>query len=491
MALGRSILLKLTGDPSDARRAIHEVERDVKDLDGKDATVRAEIKTAGFNAQMEKLQTRLRNLDRQTVTPDIKIKRAAVIGQIEKIEDKLDKLDKDRTINVRVRETGGAGGVGGKGGKLGGLGGLLGGAGALAGAGVTAGTINAVQTSSSVDEALSKNKVLFGSSAKSVEEFSKKSAAGLGVSKKEALEATGQFGALLRTLGIGPEKAAKMSIALTKLGADLASFHNKPIADALGALQSGLVGESEPLRQFAVNLNDDRLRREAKRLGLTKDIKSPLTAKQKGIAVNSLVFGDTKPAQGDVQRTKGGLANQIKIIRAELQDRLGELGDKLKPTVTRVARVLSAAFAGRFKAGLRPLRDILISALKTLITIPVLPLYHLGKLFGKGIVNGLIEAINFGIRQVNKVLGPRDLGPLGHTPDLRLGEITPLGEGKGGVKLKDRKPSRGNAGDDPRGVFKPRLAPNVTVQVSTPGGGSPDPRVLADQLGREIRRRGG
>jgi hypothetical protein len=68
------------------------------------------------------------------------------------------------------------------------------------------------------------------------------------------------------------------------------------------------------------------------------------------------------------------------------------------------------------------------------------PFRAIGKHIGTAIINGLIGIINIGIRGLNKVLGPRNLGPLGHTPDLRLGEITPIGAPKPGVTIHKRKP---------------------------------------------------
>ncbi len=47
----------------------------------------------------------------------------------------------------------------------------------------------------------------------------------------------------------------------------------------------------------------------------------------------------------------------------------------------------------------------------------------------KSAINAVIGIINDGIKEVNKLLRPRDLGPLGHSPDLRIPEIPELATG--------------------------------------------------------------
>jgi hypothetical protein len=59
-----------------------------------------------------------------------------------------------------------------------------------------------------------------------------------------------------------------MSTKFVGLASDLASFNNTDPAQALDALRSGLTGETEPLKQYGINLNDAALKQEALRLGL-------------------------------------------------------------------------------------------------------------------------------------------------------------------------------------------------------------------------------
>ena len=70
----------------------------------------------------------------------------------------------------------------------------------------------------------------------------------------------------------GPDRqdAAQMTVGMTKLATDLASFNNTSVQDAITALQSGLVGESEPFRRFGVQLSANASRHSPTRDGIAK-----------------------------------------------------------------------------------------------------------------------------------------------------------------------------------------------------------------------------
>lgn len=218
-----------------------------------------------------------------------------------------------------------------------------------------------IGTATDINESLTKNQVLFGKYAGDVAKFSDSTAKSFGISKKAALEATGTFGNLFVALDIGPKKAAAMSVELTKLAADLASFNNASPEEALEAIRSGLVGETEPLRKFGVNLNDATLRAEALSLGLVKNTKESLDPQTKALAVNALLFKQTEKAQGDFARTSDGLANQQRILKARFSDAAGELGTRLLPVVTKAAQGLNSladAFSGSGSSSRGLSRDI-------------------------------------------------------------------------------------------------------------------------------------
>lgn len=177
----------------------------------------------------------------------------------------------------------------------------------------------AITGASDLSESMSKNTIVFGAAADEVRRFTEGAAKGLGQSQAQALEATGVFGNLFRALEIGEKPAAEMSTTLVQLASDLASFNNASPEEALDALRAGIVGETEPLKRFGVNLNEATIKAKALELGIANGTDT-LTAAQKAQAAYALILDQTTLAQGDFARTSGGLANQQRILAAQWAD---------------------------------------------------------------------------------------------------------------------------------------------------------------------------
>lgn len=198
----------------------------------------------------------------------------------------------------------------------------------------------AVDAASNLNESVSKTGVVFGQSAADVEAWSKSSATSIGLSQQAALEAAGTYGNLAVALGLPEATAADMSKSLVGLAGDLASFNNVPVDTALAALQSGLTGETEPLKKFGVNMNEATLKAEAMAMGLS-DGKKPLDAAAKAQAAYSLIMKQTSTAQGDFARTSDGLANQQRIAAAQTENMKAALGQALLPVIEQLVAILN------------------------------------------------------------------------------------------------------------------------------------------------------
>lgn len=187
-----------------------------------------------------------------------------------------------------------------------------------------------VQQATTLEEATSKVNVVFREGAAEVQDWAVASAEAFGMSESAALEATGTYGNLFQAFGLGREQATEMSTTLVGLAADLASFNNTSMEDAIIAIRSGLSGETEPLKRFGVALSDVRLKTEAMNLGFG-EIKGVLDPATKAQAAYSLIMKDTALAQGDFARTSDGLANQQRILAAEFANAKTEIGVGLLP----------------------------------------------------------------------------------------------------------------------------------------------------------------
>lgn len=197
-----------------------------------------------------------------------------------------------------------------------------------------------IKLASDANETQNKMQVVFGESAKMIDELSKNSAKMTGASRQEYQAMAADIGNLLLPMGYAQDEAAKMSAEMVQLAADLGSFNNVGTADALEAIRSGLVGQSEPLRQFGVNISVARIEEEALRMGLISAGEA-MDANAKAAATMSLIMKDTAVAQGDFMNTSNGLANSTKILQAEWANFKAELGEKFLPIALKVVEFLT------------------------------------------------------------------------------------------------------------------------------------------------------
>jgi len=212
---------------------------------------------------------------------------------------------------------------------------------ALAGA-VVAGFAVAIKAAADLGESQNKANVIFGESVKSVNAFASSAAEGFGLAKAEALEGAASFGAMFDSARLAEDESAKMSVTMSQLAGDMASFNNQDPSEMLERLRSGLAGEAEPLRRFGVFISEARVQTEAYRLGLAQ-VGEELTDAQKIQARYSIILKDTTKQQGDFARTLGeSLPNQLRVLRAEFINIAASIGQVLLPAALEVVKVFRA-----------------------------------------------------------------------------------------------------------------------------------------------------
>ena len=183
----------------------------------------------------------------------------------------------------------------------------------------TKGLYPAIQAASDLQENTSKIGVIFGQAGKAITDFSKTAARDIGQSQNQVLAAAGTFGTFGKAAGIAGEELATFTTDFITLSADLASFNNTTPDEAINAIGSALRGEAEPLRKFGVLLNDATLKSAAMELGIYSG-SGALTAQQKILAAQKVIYEQTGDAQGDFARTSDGLANQQRILSAQIEN---------------------------------------------------------------------------------------------------------------------------------------------------------------------------
>jgi len=201
---------------------------------------------------------------------------------------------------------------------------------AVGAAAIGAGAAAAISKASDLSETISKVGVIFGDADKQIQEFAKTAASSLGQTRQQALDAAATFGIFGKAAGLSGSELATFSTGLTSLASDLASFNNTSPEQAINAIGAALRGEAEPLRQYGVLLNDATLKQAAMELGIYNG-NGALDAQQKILAAQKVIFEQTGDAQGDFARTSEGLANQTRILKAQLENVVTVIGMALLP----------------------------------------------------------------------------------------------------------------------------------------------------------------
>lgn len=204
---------------------------------------------------------------------------------------------------------------------------------------------NSIGLASDLNETVSKSAATFGPAADVILQWSKTTASSMGIAQVSALDYSATFGGLLQNFGLTAQAAAPMSQSLVQLAADMASFSNSTPEEALDALRSGLIGESEPLRRFQVNLSEARIQQKALELGLWSG-KGAIDASAKAQATYAIIMQDTARQQGDFTKTASGMANQQRISAAQAQEAWTNFGAALLPLAAVVMPAIAHAGTG-------------------------------------------------------------------------------------------------------------------------------------------------
>lgn len=233
---------------------------------------------------------------------------------------------------------------------------------------------DAIDISSSLTEVENVVRTTFGNYEKLIQDFSKKSIQDFGMSELTAKQVASRFQAMGTAMGFSQGKMADMSLQLTKLTADMASFYDMEQSDVARNLQAVFTGETEPLRKYGLDLTQATLKEWAMKQGLDADISS-MTQAEKTMLRYQYVMANTAAAQGDFARTSDTWANQIRILKQSFEQLAAIIGGALinafKPFVrtlnavmqkviafaTTVTNALGAIFGWKFEVSAGGLAD--------------------------------------------------------------------------------------------------------------------------------------
>lgn len=201
----------------------------------------------------------------------------------------------------------------------------------------------AVEQASNLSESQNAIKVTFGDAAGAIAKLGEDSATRLGLSTSAFNGIATQFSAFAGTIAGAGGDVSKVVDDLSTRGADFASVMNLDVKDALGLFQSGLAGETEPLRKYGIDMSAAAVEAYAMSKGIW-DGAGTMTEAQKVQARYGSLMEQTSKTQGDFANTSDGLANSQRIANAEIENARAKLGDQLLPIIADVTKFVADTF---------------------------------------------------------------------------------------------------------------------------------------------------
>lgn len=164
----------------------------------------------------------------------------------------------------------------------------------------------------------------------------------LGVDPTKAMTYMATIQSLGTSFGLTSDKAYILSKNLTQLAYDEGSYWNKDVAETFTAMSSAISGEIEPIRRLGVDLSQARLQQELLALGFNKQVSS-LSQADKAVLHYIAIMKQTANVQGNLAQTIQSPANQIKILKAQLDMLAKSVGSLLYPAMKSILPPLIAA----------------------------------------------------------------------------------------------------------------------------------------------------
>lgn len=197
--------------------------------------------------------------------------------------------------------------------------------------------------------------VTFPNMSAQVDKFAQSALKASGLSETMAKQYTGTFGAMAKAFGFSEQQAYDMGTALTSLTADVASFYNLSQDEAYTKLKSVFTGETESLKDLGVVMTQTALDSYALANGYGKTT-AQMTEAEKVSLRYAFVQQQLSAASGDFARTSSSWANQVRVLKLQIDSLKASIGQGLINLFTPIIQVVNnllgklVTLANAFKA---------------------------------------------------------------------------------------------------------------------------------------------
>lgn len=182
---------------------------------------------------------------------------------------------------------------------------------------------------------------VFGPLANDIRQWSEELQNTLGLNGYAIRENVATLYNMTQSMGLASSEALNLSKDMTLLAEDMASFYNLSSDEAFNKIRAGLTGETEPLKQLGILVDDATIKQYAYANGIAAT-GSELSNTEKVMARYIAISQQTATASGDLARTINSPANQLRVLRNNLNLLKIELGNAFMPIVQVVLPILNS-----------------------------------------------------------------------------------------------------------------------------------------------------
>lgn len=164
-----------------------------------------------------------------------------------------------------------------------------------------------------------------------------------GIPARQLRESIGRVNLFAKSMGLTQQLAYTLSTQITQIVTEIASLRNLRVEDALNKILAGLAGNSRPLRDIGIAVNEANIAQIAYKYGLS-EVGKELTVQQKILARYIAIWeavtrtGDI----GDFSRKVGSLEVQLKLLETRSKELKVVWGTALMPAAKQLIYFLNA-----------------------------------------------------------------------------------------------------------------------------------------------------
>lgn len=162
----------------------------------------------------------------------------------------------------------------------------------------------------------------------------------LGLNIKEVTQYAAELIGITNSANLTGEASLAAADTFTKLAADYSSLINVDFKTASENFRSGLTGQSEVLYKYGLDVTDARLKTLAYSMGISKSVSNMTQAEKMQLRMIA-ILQQSKMAWGNLADTINQPANQMRVLKTQVQELSMMFGQLFVPILSKVIPVIT------------------------------------------------------------------------------------------------------------------------------------------------------